>query len=732
MFFIDTIKNKVLNNVLKATNSILQGGFGFEQATPAANFTKTTYKNLAVNGYINNATIYTCLDLISKNCAEIPWCLKDMSRGEDDPKVITSGEHYDLLMNPMGNAMSPFMFRRYIFNYYLLAGNSYVYANTARGGKRLMNYLLFQPSDVEIKAKNKYEVDHYLFGDENDLTPIKIPAELIHNIKTFNPLSQISGVSPVAAVFRDVDMNNQAKTWNVSLLQNMGRPSAIVSSKNTMADWQFERLEKQIRKKLQGAANAGNVWIGDGDLNYQQTSLTPADMEWLETLKISKREIATTLGVPPELVGDGENKTYSNQQEARKFLYQETCIPLVAFVLDEFNRWLHFNEWLPEQLQYGMDLSSIVALKENENDLYKRLEKADFMTYNEQRVKVGMKENENDPFYNLNKVQRDILIRQAGKPEPKEGQDDDENERIEDDKGKMVPIKVLHKNKPVLIATTNKLTICNVKGELDEKMIYKTINDQREGVEGLIREQIARAFTLEKNEVVRQAEKAVQQWMIPILVEKVLEENFDDWVKIIGSTDRSTAIIFAESTVKQITETFAGVNVGLINANTISSQIDDYIKTYTGSLVKEITTTTQKQIGVTLAEGFALEESIPQLAERIDKLYLDKIIPNRSTVIARTETIRNSNMGSLIGASASPVALKKMWLATPDGRTRPSLGSSGIFNHRLFGKKAPLEELTDPFIISGEKMMFPADVSFGASAGNTIQCRCTMIYRPVE
>lgn len=83
-------------------------------------------------------------------------------------------------------------------------------------------------------------------------------------------------------------------------------------------------------------------------------------------------------------------------------------------------------------------------------------------------------------------------------------------------------------------------------------------------------------------------------------------------------------------------------------------------------------------------------------------------------------------MGSYLGANASPIELQKVWLSTKDSRTRRPPESE--FDHvHANGKKV---DINDSFEVSGEKLNFPGDSSLGASAGNTINCRCTMYYVP--
>ncbi len=77
-----------------------------------------------------------------------------------------------------------------------------------------------------------------------------------------------------------------------------------------------------------------------------------------------------------------------------------------------------------------------------------------------------------------------------------------------------------------------------------------------------------------------------------------------------------------------------------------------------------------------------------------------------------------SNYGSQEAAKASDLSLNKVWLATNDGHTRP--------DHReADGQMVGMDE---PFEVGGEQLMYPGDISLGASAKEIVYCRCTQYY----
>lgn len=102
--------------------------------------------------------------------------------------------------------------------------------------------------------------------------------------------------------------------------------------------------------------------------------------------------------------------------------------------------------------------------------------------------------------------------------------------------------------------------------------------------------------------------------------------------------------------------------------------------------------------------------------------YSDGLLQYRGEIIARTEVMRAVSTGrrdawlqAVAGGEINQDHIVRVWDATGDARTRES--------HKfMHGQKRTLNE---PFKTpSGEFLMHPGDNSLGASAGETIGCRC--------
>jgi hypothetical protein len=165
------------------------------------------------------------------------------------------------------------------------------------------------------------------------------------------------------------------------------------------------------------------------------------------------------------------------------------------------------------------------------------------------------------------------------------------------------------------------------------------------------------------------------------------------------------------------------------NDDTLGAPIDQWLRGNAGKRITGITETSRKLVAGEIAAGEAAGETIPEIARRLEQFYLEDVIPNRAMVIARTEVGSAANWAgnfSAVGAAAqADVGMDKEWLSLRDGRTRGTDDGDEFDHVEADGQRVGLEE---PFVVSGERMMYPMDPTLGASAGNIINCRCTCLY----
>jgi len=148
-----------------------------------------------------------------------------------------------------------------------------------------------------------------------------------------------------------------------------------------------------------------------------------------------------------------------------------------------------------------------------------------------------------------------------------------------------------------------------------------------------------------------------------------------------------------------------------------------------GQLIKDITDTTKQQIQRYLKKG--IEQGLT-LQQTIKNLKTEGITDYRAELIARTETAKAANTGSVIGAISTGLRTNKIWISTLDKRTRIIPRDKNDHYH-MYGIQVPIDskfEVPSLDNLGFEYMDYPGD--FHASAGNVCNCRCTIGYQVVK
>lgn len=341
----------------------------------------------AAHVYATNPDVYACVREISSSVGDVQLLVAD---GGDQSTFLPDHPLQKLLDDPNPYSSGTEL-RETFISYLLTVGSGYILrtgTNLARPPKEL--YVLpstaVQPVYGSGWAPEKY---NYL----NTYGSATYPAEQILNMKLFNLNDQRSGLSPLSAAITSARIGDMARAWNYNLLRRGARPAGALKVKAPLTDIARSRLESKLQEKFEGFQNAGRPMVLEGDMDWQNMGYSPAEMEYQANLRQSTLDICRVYNIPPEMIGDSQNKTYSNYQEARKAFYHETVLPLIGKLADALTHWLAPLYGNAVVITY--DPNTIEALQEDRTVVYDRLLRAvaqGVLTINEARAELGLDE----------------------------------------------------------------------------------------------------------------------------------------------------------------------------------------------------------------------------------------------------------------------------------------------------------------------------------------------------
>ncbi len=356
-------------------------------------WTPRRFDKFADEGYRKNVIAFRAVNEVAQAAASVPWLLFRSEAGGRSE----IGDHplLTLLARPNPLQGGP-AFLEAVYAYRLIAGNAFV-ESVAPGARPPVELYPLRPDRMQIVPGAAGLPAVYRFsvgGRSRDFAVDQVTGRsAILHLKTFHPLDDWLGLSPIEAAAFAIDQHNQAGSWNQALLQNGARPSGALTVEGagggpaTLSDEQFARLRGQIDELYSGSRNAGRPLLLEGGLNWQEMSLSPKDMDFIEAKHTAARDVALAFGVPPQLLGIPGDNTYANMREARLALWEQTVLPLVRQVAAEFGGWL--GPRFGDGLELAPDLDAIPALGLGRERLWEKLNKSDFLTLNEKRQAAG-------------------------------------------------------------------------------------------------------------------------------------------------------------------------------------------------------------------------------------------------------------------------------------------------------------------------------------------------------
>jgi HK97 family phage portal protein len=341
------------------------------------------YSSFADEGYTKNVIAYQGIKKISDTAAGVPLMLKRRDVEITDSPLLRLLDK----PNPMQSGND---FIRAIVGFYCISGNAYM--EKIQVGREPRELYALRPDRMKIKPgmmgwPSSYQ---YSAGQSEPITWVVDQAtglsDILH-LKTFNPLDDWYGLSPLEAGAYAVDQHNLSMAWMQALLQNGAAPSGAMTSAEELSDESFNRLKAQVDEQYSGASNAGRPMLLEGGMTWQAMGFNPDQMAAIETRHASARDVSLALGVPPLLLGIPGDSTYNNYKEARLALYEETVIPLIENICDGLNNWL--VPMYGEGLRLVPDVDSIAAIADKRREMWSMADASADLTINEKREIKG-------------------------------------------------------------------------------------------------------------------------------------------------------------------------------------------------------------------------------------------------------------------------------------------------------------------------------------------------------
>lgn len=282
------------------------------------------------------AAVYACIRVISESVAQIP--LKVYERLPNGGKR-EAPKHplYPLLHDWPNDEMSSFTWREAMAAHLCGWGNCYSFIDFARDGRPKAIELL-TPDRVVPRRLESSDALVYDVSSRKGEVKRYLKEQILH-VPGLG-FDGITGYSPIRIAAETIGTGMAAQEHIGGFFKNGAVPMGILSHPNTMSQEAQERLRENWNKTYGGAGNAHKVAIFEEGMEFKVISVNPVDAQLIETMKLSRSQIAGIFRVPAHMINDLDKATFSNVDSLSLEFVKFSLMPWLARIEQVMNRRL--------------------------------------------------------------------------------------------------------------------------------------------------------------------------------------------------------------------------------------------------------------------------------------------------------------------------------------------------------------------------------------------------------
>lgn len=278
-------------------------------------------KNVTPRSSMQMTAVYACVRVLAEGIAGLPLHLYRYDEKGNQVKAADS-KLYFLLHDEPNPEMTSFIFRETLMTHLLLWGNAYAQIVRNMRGEIVGLYPLMPDRMTVGRDENGalyYEYTRY--GDESHSTILGTvrlsPNEVLH-IPGLG-FDGLVGYSPIAMARNAIGMGLAVEEFGAKFFEKGAAPAGVLEHPTIVKD--AERIRNNWENVYGGSGNSGKVAILEEGMKYSPISIPPDQAQFLETRKFQLNEIARIYRVPPHMIGDLEQSSFSNiEQQALEFV----------------------------------------------------------------------------------------------------------------------------------------------------------------------------------------------------------------------------------------------------------------------------------------------------------------------------------------------------------------------------------------------------------------------------
>lgn len=219
---------------------------------------------------------------------------------------------------------------------------------------QLMRLDILNPARVTPRKDEDGNIWYMVQMDDG--TQAYAPGFLILSLKHMSA-NGIRGIRPIDVLRKSLDYDTQVKEMSLDQLDGVNHGVALTIPSTGLGPAQ---KEEAIRQFLDAYEKSGrSVVILEGGMTATNFSSSPVDSQLLDVERITRNRVATVYNLPPHLLGDYTDTSFSTAEQQMMEFLQLTITPIVQQWEEEMNRKLITPEEYQQGYRFRFDTASL-------------------------------------------------------------------------------------------------------------------------------------------------------------------------------------------------------------------------------------------------------------------------------------------------------------------------------------------------------------------------------------
>lgn len=579
----------------------------------------------------------------------------------------------------------------------MLGGETGLEVVKAKNGRTLLEWWVRTPDVIQVvpdPARARYgAVAGFIIDDQSGDPYTLQPDEFVH-FKFYNPRDQWRGLSPFIASRLSMKIDRNARAWAEDFFENSARPDFAVMTPLGTTKAERNDILADVLALYRGTQN-GVIVLEREVTDIKPLSFAPKDIDFTAQREMSRDEVGAAAGIPDILLGFGNDSydTPDKRVNAEETMWSLTIKPLLDYRDQVLTMFFQRAGVLKPTQQVASDLSGIKALK---GDYMRKLDQA--------RALYSM----NVPF---NKIDEVLGLGIGAITGGDVGAQDRAASLFGSPSSSVDDSSPAQLNAGVRIVKPTEKGLSVPKGNAVEfggglhREMFELAVKRADPYERAFKDAVATLFEAQQKELIERIRQEAKS------IAELGDDPFDqgEWEAEFARRMRPEyRRIIAGAGQNAVDDVSAGMSFDLLDWRVVSA-----LRKLPQRFAKRVNETTWRMLKDALAAGLEAGEGADKLAARVEEVMTLRI-DQSSGAIARTEVQAGTTAGTVEGWRQSGAVQQKTWIATFDDRVRDT-------HAEAHGQTVALD---DDFTVGTATGSGPGQMD---EAGETINCRCTMI-----